>query len=87
MNLLGAALVALYTIFLAWHPQRRRKLTHAEIDHYLSIIEKSVIGTNRPKEDVRFHGSFRRDNGHATDISRRPNLMWWTAPAPGDESP
>jgi hypothetical protein len=43
MNLqmiLGAALVALYTIFLAWHSQRGRKLTHAEIDHYLSIIEK-----------------------------------------------
>jgi hypothetical protein len=31
-------------------------------------------GTNRPNEDVRIHGSFRRDNGHATDIARRQNL-------------
>jgi hypothetical protein len=37
--ILGAALVALFVIFLAWHSQRGRKLTHAEIDHYLSIIE------------------------------------------------
>jgi hypothetical protein len=25
-----------------------------------------------PNEDVRIQGSFRRDNGHATDIVRRP---------------
>jgi hypothetical protein len=34
----------------------------------------SLVGTNRPNEDVRIHGSFRRDNGHATDIGRRQNL-------------
>jgi hypothetical protein len=32
------------------------------------------FGTNRPSEDVRIHGSFRRDNGHATDNARRQNL-------------
>jgi hypothetical protein len=36
----GAALIALYVTFLTWHSQRGRKLTLAEIDHYLSIIEK-----------------------------------------------
>ena len=34
----------------------------------------SGYGTNRPNQDVRIHGSFRRDNGHATDIAARPNL-------------
>jgi hypothetical protein len=34
----------------------------------------SFPGTNRPNEDVCIHGSFRRDNGHATDIARRQNL-------------
>jgi hypothetical protein len=38
--MLGAALIALYVTFLTWHSQRGRKLTLAEIDHYLSIIEK-----------------------------------------------
>jgi hypothetical protein len=33
-----------------------------------------VVGTNRPNEDVRIHGGFRRDNGHAADIAGRPNL-------------
>jgi len=34
----------------------------------------SPPGTNRPNQDVRIHGSFRKDNGHATDIAGRPNL-------------
>jgi len=29
---------------------------------------------NRPNEDVCIQGSFRRDNGYATDIAQRENL-------------
>ena len=36
----AAVLVILYLAFLAWHSQGRGKLTQAEIDHYLGIIEK-----------------------------------------------
>lgn len=37
---LAAALVILYAAFWAWHSQGGGKLTHAEIDQYLAIIEK-----------------------------------------------
>ena len=41
----------------------------------------SALGRNRPKEDVRIHDSFRRENGHAREIAGRPNLTqlrhWW----------
>ena len=36
----AAALVILYLAFLAWHSQGRGKLTQAEIDQYVAIIEK-----------------------------------------------
>jgi len=37
---LGASLVLLYLVFLAWHSPWEGKLTQAEIDHYISIIER-----------------------------------------------
>jgi len=37
---LAAVLVTLYSAFWAWHSQGRGKLTQAEIDQYLAIIEK-----------------------------------------------
>ena len=37
---LAAAFVVLYVAFWAWHSQGAGKLTQAEIDHYLGIIEK-----------------------------------------------
>ena len=36
----AAGLVILYLAFLAWHSQGRGKLTQAEIDQYVAIIEK-----------------------------------------------
>src|SRR5258708_8183890 len=36
----GAVLVSLYLAFWAWHSQGRGKLTQAEIDQYVAIIEK-----------------------------------------------
>jgi len=36
----AAVLVILYLAFLAWHSQGRGKLTQAEIDQYVAIIEK-----------------------------------------------
>jgi len=38
--ILAAALVVLYVVFWAWHSQGAGKLTQAEIDRYLAIIEK-----------------------------------------------
>ncbi|HZD08433.1 MAG TPA: hypothetical protein VE176_09295, partial [Candidatus Limnocylindrales bacterium] len=38
--ILAAALVVLYVAFWAWHSQGAGKLTQAEIDRYLAIIEK-----------------------------------------------
>jgi hypothetical protein len=38
--ILAAAFVVLYVAFSAWHSQGAGKLTQAEIDHYLGIIEK-----------------------------------------------
>ncbi|PYL56285.1 MAG: hypothetical protein DMF31_12905 [Verrucomicrobia bacterium] len=38
--ILAAAFVVLYVAFWAWHSQGAGKLTHAEIDQYLAIIEK-----------------------------------------------
>jgi len=38
--ILAAALMVLYVAFCAWHSQGAGKLTQAEIDRYLAIIEK-----------------------------------------------
>jgi hypothetical protein len=38
--ILGTVLLILYLAFCAWHSPRAHKLTKAEIDHYLAIIEK-----------------------------------------------
>ena len=38
--ILAGALTVLYMAFWAWHSQGAGKLTQAEIDHYLAIIEK-----------------------------------------------
>jgi hypothetical protein len=38
--ILAVALTILYIAFWAWHSQGAGKLTQAEIDHYLAIIEK-----------------------------------------------
>jgi hypothetical protein len=45
-----------------------------EVDRVMLHLLTTARGTNRPNRDVRIHGSFRRDNGHATDIARRQNL-------------
>ena len=42
MIIFGAALVVLYLFFWAWHSPWAGKLTKAEIDRYLTIIERSV---------------------------------------------
>ena len=44
-----------------------------EVVHSVNRL-MAACGTNRPNEDVRIQCSFRRDNGHATDIARRQNL-------------
>jgi hypothetical protein len=38
--ILAAALMVLYVAFWAWHSQGAGKLTQAEIDQYLAMIEK-----------------------------------------------
>jgi len=48
--ILAAALVILYVAFRAWHSQGAGKLTHAEIDQYLAIIEKLPLPQQRVQE-------------------------------------
>jgi hypothetical protein len=38
--ILGTVLLVLYLAFWAWHSPRVHKLTRAEVDHYMAIIEK-----------------------------------------------
>jgi hypothetical protein len=38
--ILGGVLVVLYLVFWVWHSPWERKLSNAEIDHYMAIIEK-----------------------------------------------
>ncbi len=44
--ILAAALVILYVAFWAWHSQGAGKLTQAEIDRYLEMIEKLPLPEN-----------------------------------------
>ena len=48
--ILAAALVILYAVFWAWHSRGAGKLTQAEIDQYLAIIEKLPLPENRVQE-------------------------------------
>jgi hypothetical protein len=55
--ILGTVLLILYLAFWAWHSPWARKLTKAEIDHYMAIIEKLSL----PQEEVKAIASrFRR---------------------------
>jgi hypothetical protein len=47
--ILAAAFVVLYLAFWAWHSQGGGKLTQAEIDHYVAIIERLPL----PEKGVR----------------------------------
>jgi hypothetical protein len=48
----AAALVILYTAFWAWHSQGAGRLTHAEIDQYLAIIEKLPLPEKRVQDFI-----------------------------------
>ena len=48
--ILAAALIILYVAFRAWHSQGAGKLTQAEIDRYLAIIEKLPLPEKRVQE-------------------------------------
>jgi hypothetical protein len=48
--IVAAALVILYAAFWAWHSQGAGKLTQAEIDQYLAIIEKLPLPEKRVQE-------------------------------------
>ena len=45
--ILAAAFVILYVVFWVWHSQGAGKLTQAEIDQYLAIIEKLPLPEKR----------------------------------------
>ncbi len=47
--ILGASFIVLYLVFLAWHSPRKRRLTQAEIDYYMRIIEKLPL----PAEEIK----------------------------------
>jgi len=48
--ILAAALMILYVLFWAWHSQGAGKLTQAEIDQYLAIVEKLPLPVKRVQE-------------------------------------
>jgi len=70
MIIFGAALVVLYLVFWAWHSPWVAKLTKAEIDRYLSIIESSLL----PAEEVKAFASRVRSWAEAND--GRPVYMF-----------
>ena len=47
--ILGASFIVLYLVFLAWHSPWKRRLTQAEIDYYMRIIEKLPL----PAEEIK----------------------------------
>jgi hypothetical protein len=49
MIIFGAALVVLYLVFWAWHSPWTGKLTKAEIDRYLAIIERRLLPADHIK--------------------------------------
>ena len=61
--ILGIMLLILYVAFWAWHSPWANKLTRAEIDHYMAIIEKLP----RPSEEVQAIGSRLRRWAEADD--------------------
>jgi hypothetical protein len=70
MIMFGAALVVLYPVFWAWHSPWAGKLTKAEIDRYLAIIERSL----QPAEEIEAFASRVRswaeaDNGRPVYMS------------------
>src|SRR6266481_1122710 len=58
---LAAAFVALYWIFCRWHSQGGGKLTKAEIDRYLAIIEKLPLPAEGNRGCLRPHPAVGRD--------------------------
>jgi|SRR5215471_16402658 len=48
--ILAAALMILYVLFWAWHSQGAGKLTQAEIDQYLAMVEKLPLPVKRVQE-------------------------------------
>lgn len=50
--ILGAALLILYAAFWAWHSQGAGKLTQAEIDRYLTNIEKMPLPAERVQDFI-----------------------------------
>jgi hypothetical protein len=63
MIIFGAALVVLYLVFWAWHSPWAGKLSKAEIDRYLAIIERSL----QPAEEVEAFTSRVRSWAEADD--------------------
>jgi hypothetical protein len=70
MIIFGAVLLVLYLIFWAWHSPWAGKLTNAEIDHYLAIIERRL----KPAEQVKAFASRIRSWAEADD--GRPVYMF-----------
>jgi hypothetical protein len=49
MIIFAAALVVVYLVFWAWHSPWTGKLTKAEIDRYLEIIERRLLPADQIK--------------------------------------
>jgi len=70
MIIFGGALVVLYLVFWSWHSPWVGKLTEAEIDRYLAIIEKRLL----PAEEIKAFTSRIRSWAEADD--GRPVYMF-----------
>ena len=70
MIIFGVVLVVLYLVFWAWHSPWTGKLTKAEIDRYLAIIEKRLL----PAEQIKAFSSRVRSWAEADD--GRPVYMF-----------
>jgi hypothetical protein len=70
MIIFGAALVVLYLVLWAWHSPWVGKLSKAEIDRFLAIIEKRLL----PAEEIKAFTSRIRSWAEADD--GRPVYMF-----------
>src|SRR6266478_4327592 len=69
--ILAVALMVLYMAFWAWHSQGAGKLTQAEIDHYLALIEKLPL----PESGVKAFTARLRQWAEA-DARYEKSLIW-----------
>src|SRR6478609_6078841 len=81
---LAAVLVLLYLAFLAWHSQGGGKLTQAEIDQYVAVIQKLPLPEKAVQEFIaRLRPWAEADDGKPVYMFNLIHFFPWLQPFPG----